>query len=81
MLLLHPCLLQIEGRTKPLPKCGNSLNAPNCPSFLGAAAGCANTALSMIASATTNAQFALEKVNGTTDQYYIRTNVRHTGET
>lgn len=65
--------LQIEGRTFPLPKCGDGLNAPACPSFLGAFAGCANTALSTIASNTTAARFALEKVNGTTDQYYIRT--------
>ncbi|KAL4428530.1 hypothetical protein ABPG75_002619 [Micractinium tetrahymenae] len=68
--------LQVEGRTLPLPKCGSGLNAPACPSFLGAASGCANAALSMAPTNGSLSQFALEKVNGTTDQYYIRTHAR-----
>ncbi|KAL4428528.1 hypothetical protein ABPG75_002617 [Micractinium tetrahymenae] len=71
-----PLTLQVEGRTLPLPKCGSGLNAPACSSFLGTFAGCANAALSMAPTNGSLSQFALEKVNGTTDQYYIRTNAR-----
>ncbi|KAL4428529.1 hypothetical protein ABPG75_002618 [Micractinium tetrahymenae] len=74
-----PVVFRIEGRTVPLPKCDTALGAPTCPSYLASFPACANAALSMAPTNGSLSQFALEKVNGTTDQYYIRVNARGAG--